>query len=85
MRLATFITAPRRIAGGLLLRLLHLYRIAISPALGPACRYVPTCSAYAEQAIRGHGPWRGTWLAIRRIVRCHPFAKGGLDPVPGRD
>ena len=76
---------PKKIASALLLRLLRLYRVAISPALGPTCRYVPSCSAYAEQAIRSHGPWRGLWLAVHRILRCHPFAAGGLDPVPRRD
>jgi len=65
-----------------LLGLLRFYRIAISPALGPACRYEPTCSAYAEEAVRRFGACRGTYLALRRLLRCHPFARGGLDPVP---
>jgi len=65
-----------------LLGLLRLYRIAISPALGPACRYEPSCSAYAEEAIRRFGAWRGSYLALRRLLRCHPFARGGMDPVP---
>ncbi len=65
-----------------LLGLLRFYRIAISPALGPACRYEPSCSAYAEEAVRRFGAGRGSYLALRRLLRCHPFARGGLDPVP---
>ena len=62
--------------------LLRIYRVAISPALGQACRYEPTCSVYAQQAIQRFGVLRGCLLAVRRILRCHPFARGGLDPVP---
>ncbi len=65
-----------------LLALIHLYRVALSPFLGGQCRFHPTCSCYAEEAIRLHGPWRGTGLALARILRCHPFADGGTDPVP---
>jgi conserved hypothetical protein YidD len=65
-----------------LLALLRVYRSAISPALGPACRFEPTCSVYAQQAIERFGALRGGYLALRRILRCHPFAPGGLDPVP---
>jgi putative membrane protein insertion efficiency factor len=64
------------------LALLRIYRVAISPALGQACRYEPTCSVYAQQAIQRFGVLRGCLLAVRRILRCHPFARGGLDPVP---
>jgi putative membrane protein insertion efficiency factor len=64
------------------LALLRIYRVAISPALGQACRYEPTCSVYAQQAIQRFGVLRGSLLALRRILRCHPFARGGLDPVP---
>jgi hypothetical protein len=64
------------------LALLRIYRVAISPALGEACRYEPTCSLYAQQAIQRFGVLRGILLAVRRILRCHPFARGGLDPVP---
>jgi putative membrane protein insertion efficiency factor len=58
------------------------YRYWISPMLGDHCRFEPTCSRYAIEAIRSHGPMRGSWLAVRRLGRCHPFSRGGLDPVP---
>jgi uncharacterized protein len=64
--------------------LIRVYQIALSPLLGPNCRYYPTCSQYAIEAIETHGSLRGTWLAIKRISRCHPWHEGGFDPVPGR-
>ncbi len=66
----------------LLIWLLKGYRFAISPLYGQVCRYHPTCSAYALEAVQTHGAARGTWLATRRVGRCHPWASGGLDPVP---
>lgn len=66
----------------LLLLLVHIYRSCISPLFPPSCRYYPTCSAYALEAIERYGAWRGGWMALRRILRCHPFHKGGYDPVP---
>ena len=65
-----------------LMVLLWLYRHLISPVLPQACRYHPSCSQYAQEAIRIHGPLPGMWLALRRLLRCHPFAEGGPDPVP---
>jgi len=65
-----------------LIWLLKGYRFAISPLYGQVCRYHPTCSAYALEAVQTHGALRGTWLAMRRVARCHPWAAGGLDPVP---
>ncbi len=66
----------------LLLALVAIYRRLVSPLLPPACRFYPSCSAYAEGALRRHGAARGTWLTVRRLVRCHPFHPGGIDPVP---
>ena len=67
----------------LLLRgLIRGYQLLISPVLGPSCRYLPTCSSYAIEALRAHGALTGSWLAARRILRCHPWGGQGLDPVP---
>lgn len=74
--------ALRSGATWLLLALVHAYRLALAPLLGGACRFEPSCSAYAEQALRAHGPLRGAWLAGRRIARCHPLGAWGYDPVP---
>nr|WP_321273100.1 membrane protein insertion efficiency factor YidD [Alcaligenes faecalis] len=65
-----------------LVLLVRGYQLFISPLLGPRCRFYPTCSQYAIQALRTHGLFKGTWLAARRIVRCHPWHPGGHDPVP---
>ena len=72
-------------AGWLLVGLLTVYRRFISPLLGPRCRFYPSCSAYALEAVQVHGALRGSWLAVRRLSRCHPFHAGGFDPVPGTD
>lgn len=66
----------------LLMALVRGYQIAISPLLPSACRYVPTCSSYALEALQRHGAAKGSWLAFRRILRCHPLHAGGYDPVP---
>ena len=65
-----------------LLALVKFYRVAISPYRPPCCRYIPTCSQYALEAIEKYGALKGGWLAFRRILRCNPFHKGGYDPVP---
>ncbi len=71
-------TPPARV----LLALLAAYRRFVSPLLGQRCRFYPTCSAYAVEAIRSRGALRGSWLTLRRLARCHPFHPGGHDPVP---
>ena len=65
--------------------IVRLYRVAISPLLGMNCRYQPTCSSYAIEALQRYGVLRGGWLAIRRIARCHPWGGSGYDPVPDDD
>src|SRR5689334_23620202 len=67
----------------LLIGLLKAYRLLISPLYGNVCRYYPSCSAYALTAVQVHGAVKGSWLAGRRLLRCHPWAPGGYDPVPG--
>jgi putative membrane protein insertion efficiency factor len=66
----------------LLLLLIEAYRLTLSPLVGGFCRYEPTCSRYAAEAVRRYGAGRGAVLAVRRLLRCHPFRPGGLDPVP---
>lgn len=65
-----------------LLRAIRFYQRQISPLSPPRCRYIPTCSEYAAQAVEKYGAVKGGWLASRRVLRCHPFHKGGYDPVP---
>jgi putative membrane protein insertion efficiency factor len=65
-----------------LIGLLKAYRFAISPLYGQVCRYHPSCSAYALEAVTVHGSIKGTWLAVRRVARCNPWSRGGFDPVP---
>jgi uncharacterized protein len=68
----------------LLIAAVHGYQRSVSRLLVPRCRFAPSCSAYAIQALAGHGAMRGGWLAVRRVGRCHPFHPGGYDPVPPR-
>ena len=68
--------------GATLRGLIRAYRYAVSPMLPPACRFHPSCSEYAEQALERHGALRGSWLAARRVCRCGPWHGGGVDPVP---
>jgi len=76
------IAALRFLLVGLLVIAIRGYQLALSPFLGSACRFAPSCSEYAIEAVRRHGPLQGSWLGVRRIARCHPFHSGGLDPVP---
>jgi len=66
------------------LAVLRWYKRSVSPLLPPSCRYTPTCSEYAMEAIEQHGLRRGMYLGVRRVLSCHPFARGGYDPVPSR-
>ena len=68
----------------LLVFVVRLYQVSLGLLWGPSCRYTPTCSQYAVEAIDRHGVWRGVALAVWRILRCHPLARGGYDPVPER-
>ncbi|HOD07094.1 MAG TPA: membrane protein insertion efficiency factor YidD [Myxococcota bacterium] len=74
-----------RLATASPIALIRIYQTLISPLLGPVCRFAPSCSEYTLEALRIHGLFKGSWLGIRRIARCHPFNPGGYDPVPGRD
>jgi putative membrane protein insertion efficiency factor len=66
----------------LLLGLLRLYKLVLSPLFPPSCRFAPSCSQYAHDAVLKHGPWRGVLLAVGRLLRCNPWNPGGFDPVP---
>ena len=70
-----------RILASVAIGAIKVYKIAVSPVLGPACRFYPSCSSYAIEAIGKYGLWRGTILSIKRIMRCHPLHPGGYDPV----
>lgn len=76
--LQVLVLAPRRVLAGMV----RLYQLTISPLLPPSCRFTPSCSAYAREALERHGAMRGTWLTLRRLARCHPWNPGGVDPVP---
>jgi putative membrane protein insertion efficiency factor len=67
-----------------LLQLLRIYQWAVSPMLPRACRFVPTCSEYAKEAVERYGAWRGGWMALCRLLRCHPLARAGYDPVEAK-
>lgn len=72
----------KKILSWLLLLPIYFYRYFISPIKPPTCRYTPTCSQYAIEAIQKHGPFKGLWLAVKRILSCHPWGGSGYDPVP---
>ena len=78
MTMRSFLLIPRTI----LIGFIRGYQLLISPVLPPSCRFYPSCSEYARQAVSKHGAGKGSWLSFRRLVRCHPFHPGGLDPVP---
>lgn len=75
----------REAARGVMLAVIYAYRGTLGSFLGGQCRFHPTCSAYGIEAIKEWGPWRGGWMTVRRILRCHPFCKGGVDLVPRRE
>ena len=68
-----------------LIALIYLYRWTISPLLGMNCRFAPSCSCYAQEALKLHGPIKGSWLTLRRLLMCHPWGPWGYDPVPPKD
>jgi hypothetical protein len=72
-----------KVVGGLLRGLIRVYQLAVAPVLGPRCRHLPSCSEYTSEAIALHGPVRGAWLGLCRILRCNPWGTSGYDPVPG--
>ena len=74
--------APQKAAQALLIGLIRLYQWLISPILGPRCRFEPSCSHYGIEAIKLHGVFRGSYLTVKRLLRCHPLSNGGYDPVP---
>ncbi len=80
--MSPFFQKLRRIASALPLALLKFYKMCISPYLGNHCRYTPTCSVYAMEAIQKYGIIKGGWLALKRLLRCHPWGGSGYDPVP---
>jgi putative membrane protein insertion efficiency factor len=71
-----------RLLSWLLVLPIRFYQFCISPLLGPSCRFTPTCSEYARQALIKYGPFKGLWLALKRLLRCHPWGGSGYDPVP---
>jgi putative membrane protein insertion efficiency factor len=72
----------KRAPKGVIIMLLRIYRYLISPMYKPCCRYYPSCSEYAQEAVSKYGFLRGSWLTLKRLGRCHPLSKGGVDPVP---
>lgn len=74
----------KRLLTAILLAIIKFYRYAISPWTPNACRHTPTCSRYAVEALHMHGPFRGGWLSLKRLAKCHPWGTSGYDPVPGK-
>ncbi|MGI4804899.1 MAG: membrane protein insertion efficiency factor YidD [Janthinobacterium lividum] len=77
-----FIGFIRKIIGSIFILIIRIYQFLLSPILGASCRFTPTCSQYGLEAIRKYGPFKGGWLTLKRIGRCHPWGKHGTDPVP---
>lgn len=73
---------PSTVASAVLRGLIRTYQLLLAPVIGPRCRYLPSCSEYAAEAIAVHGPLRGSWMGLCRIARCHPWGSSGYDPVP---
>jgi putative membrane protein insertion efficiency factor len=72
----------KKLLGKIFIIIIRFYQLSISPLLPPSCRYVPTCSAYSIEAIQKHGPFKGGWLTIKRVLSCNPWGGSGYDPVP---
>ena len=72
----------RSVFSKVLIAFIKAYRLVLSPWLGQQCRFHPTCSQYALEAVEQHGPYRGSWLSLKRLASCHPWHAGGIDPVP---
>ena len=83
--MAAAAVSPANAVRALLLALIRLYQLTLSPWLGTRCRYEPTCSKYAAEAMTRFGVLRGVWLAVKRLSRCHPWGRSGYDPVPAVD
>lgn len=81
-RRSAFARGVREVMVWLLVQPIRFYQRCISPLTPPSCRFTPTCSTYCLQALQKHGPWKGLWLGVRRILRCHPWGGSGYDPVP---
>ncbi|RUR38457.1 membrane protein insertion efficiency factor YidD [Vreelandella populi] len=79
----TVVSVAGRLVGYLLIGAVRIYQYVISPLLGPRCRFWPSCSSYTIEAIQVHRPIKGSWMALKRIIKCHPGNPGGMDPVPG--
>jgi hypothetical protein len=77
--------AMRKILTAPLIAMIQAYRYLLSPVIGTHCRYTPSCSQYALEALEAHGVLRGSWLAVKRVSSCHPWHAGGYDPVPGKE
>ena len=82
MTILQAVRAAARLPAEALILLVRLYQVTLSPLLGGQCRFLPTCSTYLIEAVDRHGLLAGGWLGLRRLLRCHPFARGGYDPVP---